>query len=269
MTDIKNRIDLTFEKLRENKKTALVTFITMGDPDIETSKRLVLEMEKSGADLIELGIPFSDPMAEGPVIQEANVRALKNDINIDKIFDAVEELRRETQVPLVYLMYYNSLLAYGHEKFFERCADCGVDGIIIPDLPFEESDEIYEYTERYGVYQISMVSPISSDERMKKICEKAKGFLYCVSSMGVTGVRSRFNTDFDSMFDRLNSFSDIPKCIGFGISKPEHISELKHYCDGLIVGSAIVKQVAAGGTQNEKINNVKQKVSELKEAAEN
>ncbi len=264
-----NRIDTAFKNLRENNETALVTFITMGDPDIDTSKKLVIEMEKSGASLIELGIPFSDPMAEGPVIQEANVRALdnKDGITLDKIFDAVKELRCETQIPLVYLMYYNSLLTYGREKFFERCTECGIDGVIIPDLPFEESGEIYDYTEKYGVYQISLVSPTSSEERMKKICDRAKGFLYCVSSMGVTGVRDGFNTDFDNMFAKLNSFSDMPKCIGFGISKPEHVAALKHYCDGVIVGSAIVKQVAAGSTPSEKINNVKQKVQELKEAA--
>lgn len=261
MTD--NRIDLCFKKLRENNQKALITFITMGDPDIETSKELVLQMEKSGASLIELGIPFSDPMAEGPVIQEANVRALKNDINLDKIFDAVSDLRNKTQIPLVYLMYYNSLLTYGIEKFFTRCSECGVDGVIIPDLPFEESGEIYDYTVKYGVYQISMVSPTSSDERMKKICTGANGFLYCVSSLGVTGVREGFSTDFDNMFNRLSSFSDIPKCIGFGISKPEHISTLKHYCDGLIVGSAIVRQVESGKTPQEKITNVSAKTKEL------
>lgn len=260
---MKNRIDSTFENLRANGKKALVTFLTFGDPDIETSKSLVLEMEKSGADLIELGIPFSDPMAEGPVIQAANVRALKNEINLDIIFNAVKELRENTQIPLVFLMYFNSLLSYGIEKFFESCQNAGVDGVIIPDLPFEESDEIYDYTQKYGVYQISMVSPTSSDERMKKICDRAKGFLYCVSSLGVTGVREGFSTDFDDIFSRLNSLSNIPKCIGFGISKPEHISALKRYCDGLIVGSAIVKQVSAGETTDDKINNVKQKVEEL------
>lgn len=260
---MKNRIDSTFENLRANGKKALVTFLTFGDPDIETSKSLVLEMEKSGADLIELGIPFSDPMAEGPVIQAANVRALKNEINLDIIFNAVKELRENTQIPLVFLMYFNSLLSYGIEKFFESCQNAGVDGVIIPDLPFEESDEIYDYTQKYGVYQISMVSPTSSDERMKKICDRAKGFLYCVSSLGVTGVREGFSTDFDDIFARLNSLSNIPKCIGFGISKPEHISALKRYCDGLIVGSAIVKQVGAGETTDDKINNVKQKVEEL------
>lgn len=261
-----NRIDARFSKLRENNQKALITFITMGDPDIETSKKLVLEMEKNGAELIELGVPFSDPMAEGPVIQAANVRALQNDIDLNKIFTAVSELREETQIPLVFLMYFNSLLTYGIDKFFSRCAECGVDGVIIPDLPFEESDEIYDYTVKYGVYQISMVSPTSSDERMRKICERAKGFLYCVSSLGVTGVRDGFSTDFDTMFERLNSFSDIPKCIGFGISKAEHIRALKHYCDGLIVGSAIVKQIAAGATKQEKLANIASKTKELAEA---
>ncbi len=260
----KNRIDSMFEALREKDKKALVTFLTFGDPDIETSKKLVLAMEQAGADLIELGIPFSDPMAEGPVIQAANVRALKHEINLDIIFKAVSELRESTQVPLVFLMYFNSILSYGPEKFFAGCKDAGVDGVIIPDLPFEESDEIYDLTQKYGVWQISMIAPTSSEQRSKAICERAKGFLYCVSSMGVTGTRENFTTDFDNMFAMLNKYSDIPKCIGFGISKPEHIENLKKYCDGLIVGSAIVKTIAAGKTESDKINGVKELTAALK-----
>ncbi len=264
---MKNRIDSMFENLRARGKKALVTFLTFGDPNVEVSKSLVLEMEKSGADLIEMGIPFSDPMAEGPVIQEANIRALKNEINLDIIFEAVSELRKSTQVPLVFLMYFNSLLSYGIDEFFNGCKKAGVDGVIIPDLPFEESDEIYDYTQKYGVYQISMIAPTSSEERSKRICERACGFLYCVSSMGVTGVREGFSTDFDKMFDMLNKYSDIPKCIGFGISKPEHIRNLKKYCDGLIVGSAIVRIIAAGETVQDKIDGVSALTKELSDAA--
>ncbi len=261
---MKNRIDTMFEALRENNKKALITFLTFGDPDIETSKKLVLAMENSGADLIELGIPFSDPMAEGPVIQAANVRALKHEIDLDIIFKAVSELREETQVPFVFLMYFNSVLSYGTEEFFAQCKKSGVDGVIIPDLPFEESGEIYDLTQKYGVWQISMIAPTSSEERSKAICERAKGFLYCVSSMGVTGMRDGFSTNFDEMFAMLNKYSDIPKCIGFGISKPEHIADLKKYCDGLIVGSAIVKTIAAGETAADKISAVSGLTSALK-----
>ena len=241
-----NRIDKKFSLLRDENKKALITFITFGDPDIETSKKLVLEMEREGADLIEIGVPFSDPMAEGPVIQAANVRALKNEINLDKIFKAVSELRQETEIPLVFLMYFNSLLSYGIEDFFKNCAESGVDAVIIPDLPFEESGEIYDYTVKYNVYQISMITPTSSEERAKKICQRAKGFLYCVSSMGVTGM---------------------PKCLGFGISKPKHIEGLKHYCDGLIVGSAIVNQIAEGSINDEKVEKVGALTKVLAEAA--
>lgn len=261
-----NRIDLKFNELKEKGEKAFITFFTVGDPDLETSKKIIIEMVNNGADLIELGIPFSDPMAEGPVIQAANVRALERDINLDLIFDAVKEVREETQVPLVFLMYFNSLLSYGIEDFFKKCKDSGVDGVIIPDLPFEESDEIYAYTVKYGVYQISMVSPTSSKERVKKICERAKGFLYCVSSMGVTGVREKFNTDFEEIFKTLDKYPYIPKCIGFGISKTEHIEVLKKYCDGIIVGSALVKLIESGETIEEKVSSVGKKTSELSAA---
>ncbi len=259
-----NRIDSMFETLREKGQKALVTFLTFGDPNLETSEELVLAMEEAGADLIELGVPFSDPMAEGPVIQAANVRALKHKINLDIIFGGVADLRKKTQIPLVFLMYFNSILSYGPERFFENCKLHGIDGVIIPDLPFEESDEVYDLTQKYGVWQISMIAPTSSEERSKAICQRAKGFLYCVSSMGVTGTREDFTTDFDKMFAMLNKYSDIPKCIGFGISKPEHIENLKKYCDGLIVGSALVKTIAAGDTDEEKIKGVKQLTAALK-----
>lgn len=255
-----NRIDKMFAERRAAGKKSFVGFVTAGDPDIETTCALVRELEKAGAALVELGVPFSDPIAEGAVIQEANIRALSNGINLDIIMDAVEKLRNDTQIPLVYLMYYNSVLSYGLDNFFSRCAEAGIDGVIIPDLPFEECGEIAEYTEKYGVYQISLVSPSSTDERLEKIARNAKGFLYCVSSMGVTGVRESFSTDFDHMFKVLNSFSDVPKCIGFGISKPEQVRELKHYCDGVIVGSAIVRLAAAGKDREEKVKSVSEYV---------
>lgn len=251
-----NRIDEMFAKRRAEGKKAFIGFVTAGDPDIDTTAELVLEMEAAGAALVELGVPFSDPIAEGKVIQEANVRALKKGINLDIIMDAVEQLRRKTQIPLVYLMYYNSILSYGPDRFFSRCAEVGIDGVIIPDLPFEESGEIAEYTEKYGVYQISLVSPSSTDDRLEKIAKGAKGFLYCVSSMGVTGVRDSFSTDFDHMFSVLNRYSDVPKCIGFGISTPENVRQLKGYCDGLIVGSAIVRTVAEAENSAQAVRNV-------------
>ena len=236
-----NRIDAAFQRLREQDKKALITFVTAGCPDLEASRELVLEMERQGADIIELGIPFSDPIAEGPVIQAADQKALEQGVTPKDVFDLVASLRQDTQVPLVFLLYYNIILHMGPEKFFQACAQAGVDGVIIPDLPWEESAEIAALTRVYGVYQISMVAPTSNQERMQQICADAKGFLYCVSSLGVTGTRSQFHTDFKTMFQQLNSFTNLPKCIGFGISTPEHIRQLRGFGDGLIVGSALVK----------------------------
>ncbi len=263
-----NRIDKKFTELREQGKKALITFITGGDPTIDMTHDLILEMERSGADVIEIGIPFSDPIAEGPVIQAANIRALQGGADLPKIMEMVRKLRTKTQVPLVYLMYFNSILHYGIERFFAECAEVGIDGVIIPDLPYEESGEICDYTEKYGVYQISMIAPNSDAdmERVELICKEAKGFLYCVSSLGVTGMRSEFHTNFSAMFRELNQITDLPKCIGFGISKPEHIAQLKDYCDGLIVGSAVVRQVETGATPGEKLTGVGTLIKDLKSA---
>lgn len=259
-----NRIDQMFQTLQPEK--ALITFITAGDPDLNITKKLIVEMEKNGADLIELGVPFSDPIAEGPVIQAANVRALAGGVQLDKIFDMICKVREETQIPLVFLMYYNSILVYGINRFFERCAACGIDGVIIPDLPFEESGEIEQQTQKYGVHQIQLISPTSTPARIKRICEKAKGFVYCVSSLGVTGMRSNFQTDFSTMFDIINRYADVPACIGFGISTPEQVRELKQYCDGLIVGSAFVREVEKGCTPEDKLKGVGRLTRQLKSA---
>ena len=252
---MKNRIDLKFEQLKQEGKKAFIPFITAGDPDLDTTIELVLEMEKQGADLVELGVSFTDPMAEGPVIQAANLRALQHDVCIDCLFEMVQKLRQSSQIPIVFLMYYNSLLHYGAEPFFAGCAKVGVDGIIVPDLPYEESDEIEEYTNKYNVYQISLVAPTSL-ERMKGIIAKSKGFLYCVSSLGVTGMRDHINTDLNEFFHNIQTYSTIPNCIGFGISTPELAAEVKQYCDGVIVGSAIVNRIANGKTKEEKITSV-------------
>ncbi len=242
-----NRIDKKFADL--NGEKALITFVTAGDPDLETTKRLVLEMEKSGADLIELGVPFSDPIAEGPTIQRASLRALRGGVTLVKIFDLVRELRRETEVPLLLMMYVNTIFRFGIERFFALCAETGIDGVIVPDLPYEEKDELSDAARRFGIRQISLVAP-TSHERIARIAGEAEGFLYCVSSTGVTGTRSEFKTDFDEFFGEIKKSVKIPCCVGFGISSPEQARKMSSYCDGVIVGSGIVNIVERCGTDS-------------------
>jgi len=260
-----NRIDQKFKELKENGKKALITFITAGDPDLEATVEIVKEMERQGADLVELGIPYSDPVAEGPVIQEANRRALENRIKIKDIMGAVKKMRKEVKIPLLYLLYFNCILQYGPGRFFADCADSGIDGVIVPDLPFEERGEIEEAAEKSGVYIITLVSPTSED-RIERITKNAKGFLYCVSSLGVTGIREEFKTDFEKFFAHINRAGSIPKAIGFGISTPEHVRQLKGYCDGLIVGSAIVNRIGQSSCAGEAVKNVGDYVRALREA---
>lgn len=237
-----NRIQKTFKILKEINKKAFIAFVTAGDPTLEDTYELVLEMEKNGVDIVELGIPFSDPMAEGPVIQKANERALSLGINVDNIFEMVEKLRIKTQIPIVFLLYYNSILSYGSEKFFLACVKSGVDGLIIPDLPYEEKEELIDISKMSGVNIISLVSPTSKD-RIKTICAEAEGFVYCVSSLGVTGTRSEFKTDFDAFLGEVRAATNIPTAIGFGISNGEQAEKLKKYADGIIIGSAIIRKI--------------------------
>lgn len=243
---MKNRIDICFEKLKAENEKALITFVTAGDPDLKTTKKIVLKKLENGADIVELGVPFSDPIAEGPTIQKASQRSLINNTNLDQIFDLVKELRCETDAPLLLMMYINTIFKYGTEKFFTNCKKNGIDGVIVPDLPFEERDEIETFADKYGVYNINLVAPTSHD-RVKTIASQSKGFLYCVSSVGVTGTRSSFNTDFDEFFSLITASASCPSCVGFGISNPEQAKKMSGYCDGVIVGSAIVNIIAENG----------------------
>ena len=228
------------------KGKAFIPFITAGDPSLEKTKEFILEMERAGADLIEVGIPFSDPIAEGIVIQEADIRALAAGTTTDKIFDMVRELREETQIPLVFMTYLNPVFHYGYEKFFSRCQEVGVDGIIIPDLPFEEKGELEEIAAVKGVDVISMIAP-TSEERIQNIAKNAKGFIYVVSSMGVTGMRSEIKTDLNALLSSIKKATDMPACVGFGIHSPEQAAEVARVADGVIVGSAIVKMAEQYG----------------------
>ena len=227
---------------------AFIPFITAGDPNPDKTAEFILEMERAGADLIEIGIPFSDPIAEGVVIQEADLRALQSGTTTDGIFDMVEKLRQKTDMPLVFMGYLNPVFHYGYERFFKRCAECGISGIIIPDLPYEEKGECDGIASKYGVDVISMIAPTSAS-RIRSIASEAKGFLYVVSSMGVTGVRSEIKTDLASILSSVREASDVPAAVGFGINTPEQAAKVAKIADGVIVGSAIVKIVARYGDQ--------------------
>lgn len=230
---------------------AFIPFITCGDPDLETTGKIVREMAANGADLIELGIPFSDPTAEGPVIQGANIRALSGGVTTDKIFDFVRELRKDVSVPLVFMTYANVVFSYGAERFISTCQQIGIDGIILPDLPFEEKDEFLPICRQYGVDLISLIAPTSAD-RVAMIAKDADGFIYIVSSLGVTGERSQITTDISKLVSVIRENTDIPCAVGFGISNPEQAKNMSQFADGVIVGSAIVRKIAQHGKDSAK-----------------
>lgn len=229
---------------------AFVPFITCGDPDLATTRKSVNAMVAAGADLVELGIPFSDPTAEGPVIQGANLRALEGGVTTDDVFELVRQLREEDKlsIPMVFMTYANVVYHYGTEKFCAKCAEVGIQGMILPDVPFEEKEDFDPICKQYGLDLISLIAPTSND-RIKMIAEKANGFVYCVSSLGVTGVRKEITTDIGAMVKLVKSGKDIPAAVGFGISTPEQAKKMAAHADGVIVGSAIVKLLAAHGTE--------------------
>ena len=232
-------------KAFENGK-AFIPFITCGDPDLETTAAVVRAAAANGADLIELGIPFSDPTAEGPVIQGANLRALNGGVTTDNIFDLVRELRRDVEVPMVFMTYANVVFSYGSERFISTCREIGIDGLILPDVPYEEKEEFLPICRRYGVDLISLIAPTSED-RIAMIAREAEGFLYIVSSLGVTGVRSEIKTDLGAIVETVRQNTDIPCAIGFGISTPEQAAKMAGISDGAIVGSAIVRLIGEHG----------------------
>ncbi len=232
------------EAFKDHK--AFIPFITCGDPDLETTRACVLEMVKNGADIIELGIPFSDPTAEGPVIMEADNRALSGGVTTDKIFEFTKELRKEVDVPFIYMTYANVVFSYGTEKFIKAASLAGVTGLILPDVPYEEKGDFDAICDQYGVELISMIAPTSQD-RIKMIASEAKGYIYVVSSLGVTGTRSAITTDIGGMVKLVKECTDVPCAVGFGISNPEQAGKMAGLSDGAIVGSAIVRIIAESG----------------------
>ena len=222
------------------KGKAFIPFVTCGDPSLDVTEKIVYAMEDAGADLIELGIPFSDPTAEGPVIQGANLRALSGGVTTDKVFVMFVKIRKNTNIPMVFMTYANVVFSYGTERFCKKAAEVGMDGMILPDVPFEEKEEFASVAEKYGLDMISLIAP-TSHERISMIAKEAEGFVYCVSSLGVTGMRSQITTDIGAMVDLVKAQKDIPCAVGFGISNPEQAKKMVAQADGVIVGSAIVK----------------------------
>lgn len=250
------------KKAFENKKV-FIAFITCGDPDLKTTAAAVLAAVENGADLIELGIPFSDPVAEGPVIQKANLRALKGNITVDKIFSFVEKIRNQVSVPLVFMTYANVVFSYGAKRFISTCKKIGIDGLILPDLPFEEKEEFLPFCRKYDVDLISLISPTSKN-RISMIAKEAQGFIYIVSSLGVTGIRNEIKTDLLSIIETIRKNSNLPCAIGFGISTPDQAKKMADLSDGIIVGSAIVKLLEEYGKKAPKY--IGEYVKSMKEA---
>lgn len=235
------------------KKKAFIPFITAGDQGITTTEKYIRTMAKAGASLIEIGIPFSDPVAEGPVIQAASERALSTGITTDDILEMVQRLRTGADaltIPLVFMTYMNPIYVYGVESFMKRCEEVGVQGVIVPDCPFEEKQVLGKQAKEHGVSVISLIAP-TSEQRIKEIAADAEGFVYCVSSLGVTGMRSDIKTDIASIVQQIRQYTDIPVAVGFGISTPEQAKAMAHVSNGAIVGSAIVKQIGEWGQNGE------------------
>lgn len=237
-----NRIEAAFDRLKARKEKALIPFVTCGDLSIEDTADLVIEMEKSGANIVEIGVPFSDPLADGKAIQESYSRALKNGTKVKDVFRCVDIIRRSSEIPIILMVYFNVIFCRGVDSFLQETKKNGVDGIIIPDLPLEERKEIMESCENNGIYLIPLVAP-TSKERIKSITQGTKGFVYCVSSNGTTGERNKLNEDINEYLAMVKDMVNIPICLGFGISSREVVRDVKDYCDGVIVGSAVVKRM--------------------------
>lgn len=237
-----NKLEEVFKK----EEKVFIPFITAGDPNLDITEQLIYAMEKQGAGIIEIGIPFSDPIAEGPVIQEADNRALSAGCTIDNIFDMLKKVRKNTSVPLVFLTYINPIVVYGMDKFFQKAKEVDVAGMIVPDVPYEEKNLLRATSEKYDIDIISMIAPTSED-RIKMIAKEAKGYVYLVSSLGVTGVRSDITTDIGKMVKKVREVTTTPVAVGFGISTKDQAFNMAHLSDGAIVGSAIVKIIAEYG----------------------
>ena len=262
-----NRIDRKFSELRKLKRKALITFVTAGDFGLAATKKLVLEFERRGADLIELGVPFSDPIADGPTIQASSERALKRGTKLRDIIRTVGELRKATQMPIVLMGYYNPVLRYGLKKFVSDCVRAGVDGVIIPDLPPDEADELTAVSKKADFATIFLLSPTSTPERIRLVSKSSKGFIYYVSLTGITGARANLPKELVSRVRLIKRYSGKPVCVGFGVSRPEQVRDIAKAADGIIVGSAIVKEIEKNSKKKDFIRRVGDYVQKLAEAS--
>ena len=261
---LQSRIEEKFKKLKEANQKALIPFITAGDPDLDTTKRLVIEMERAGADIIELGVPFSDPIADGPAIQKASYRSLKSGTTLKKIIGIVKELRRTTEIPLVLMTYYNPVFKYGISEFVRDATDAGVDGIIVPDLPPEEGEGIIEEGKRHNLNTIFLLAPTSTKERIKMVASVSTGFIYYVSLTGVTGARESLPETVEASVNKIRKATDKPIAVGFGISTAEQAKRIASFADGVIVGSAIVNVIEKNLDKPDLIETVSGFVKDLK-----
>ena len=261
-----NRITNCFKKIKNEKRKALVVFITAGDPDLEETKSILDVIDDSGADIIELGVPFSDPLADGPIIQAASLRSLKSGTTLKKIISLVQEIRKTRDLPIVLMTSFNPVFVYGEQQFVEDAVFVGVDGVIIPDLPPEEAAEFSVYAEKKGLDVIHLLAPTSPDERIRMVAKKGRGFIYYISLTGTTGVRVQLAEGLGDKVASIKQSSDIPVLIGFGISNPDLAREATKFSDGVIVGSAVVKLIESNSDPIQRNKKLTEFISSIKQA---
>ena len=261
-----NRIEQRFSALKAKKEKALICFLTAGDPSLDKTKEIILGMEVAGVDCIEIGVPFSDPTADGPIIQAASQRALKNGATLAGILDMIEALRKSSEIPIVLFGYYNPILSYGTERFAKKAREAGVDGILVVDLPFEEAGELRQFTDPQGIDFISLIAPTTGIERVRQIAQHATGFLYYISITGVTGTAKPQVEEVKKDVERIRKVTALPLAIGFGISTPQQAKEMAPHADGIVVGSAIVKMIEENSNRDDLVAVVSQYAREMKKA---
>ena len=260
-----NLIQSTFSQLKEQKKTAFIAYVTAGDPDLATTEKLVPALAEAGADIIELGVPFSDPLADGPTIQAASQRALDKGTTLTKIFESVEKIRKSSQVPICLMSYFNPIFYYGEEKFVKKCRQVGVDGVIIPDLPPEEAGAFIESAKKNDLATIFFMSPTTREDRVKKVAKQSTGFIYYVSVTGVTGARKKLSSSYMNQIKLAKKYAETPVCVGFGISDAKQVKKVSQHADGVIVGSAIVNEILKNKGKKSLVANVAKFVKKLKQ----